>query len=324
MNSAIKLAIVGLGRAGGIHAESIDRIPEMELRYVIDPKAEHPLIASLETALADAELDAVIVSSPTQTHYDYIIQSLQAGKHVFTEKPLGNTVDEIAHCFDLAAEKGLVLDLGFQRRFDPNFRQLKQTLKQLGDARILKASSRDNPQPSLEYLRISNNIFHDMLIHDFDMLSFLFGPMQPETVYATGFAHNPAIGQMGDYDTVMVNIKYPNGLMASIDTSRISAPGYDQRIEVFGEKGMAIAENKRNDTVTFYDEAGVHQANFNYSFGQRYDGVYLLELAYFADRITKGAPAEVDKQTCILGHQIADAALESAKTGKAVEFGGLI
>lgn len=330
MSNTLKACIVGLGRAGQIHLNSVKQLPGLTLTWLVDTNTDLLKVLSsdnschtttdINEALADADLDVVIIASPTDAHFEYIILSLNAGKHVFTEKPLGHSLLQVKQCFDLAEEKKLALHLGFQRRFDTNFIALKQQLPKLGDCRIIKTSSRDNPRPSIDYLSISGNIFHDMLIHDFDMLCFLFGSKIPETVYAVGHAYDTEIAAIDDYDTVMVTLQYNDGMVVSIDTSRISAPGYDQRIELFGEHGMAVVENQQNHTVKVYDKDGMHQAAFDHSFPERYDGVYTSELAYFAKGVNNGQLYNVPRQECLLSHLIADAALASAKSGEVVHF----
>lgn len=330
MSKQVNTCVVGLGRAGMIHIHSIQALANMRLSYVVDTDATRAEAVAAETgskaltelapALNDPELDAVIIASPTDAHFDYICQALAAGKHVFTEKPLGHSLQQVNECFNLATEKQLALHLGFQRRFDANFVELKQQLPQLGDARIVKTSSRDNPRPSIAYLSISGNIFHDMLIHDFDMLCFLFPGQVPDTIYSMGYTYDKEIAAINDYDTVMVTLQYPNGLICSIDTSRISAPGYDQRIEVFGANGMAVAENLTEHSVKVYNSEGVHQAKFKHSFPERYQGVYQKELEYFADGVLNGNLRNVTQQEAVLSHLIADAALESAKTGRVIQF----
>lgn len=330
MGKNLKIAIVGLGRAGRFHLRSIRQSAHMALTYVIDPKlTELPsgavkeeviLLPDLTKALLDDELDAVVVSSPTPFHYSYIVQALEAGKHVFAEKPLGKTTQDIQHCYRLAKAKGCCLYLGFQRRYDANFIDLKEKIKQIGHVRLVKTSSRDNPKPALEYLKISGNIFHDMLIHDFDMLLFQLGWKIPEHIFAVGHAYDPDIAAIPDYDTVMVQLSYPDGLMVSIDTSRTAAYGYDQRIELFGENGMAIAENVRNTTVALHTSSGLHQPPINYSFPQRYERPYFLEIEDFRKGIYNKKYHNVSRKECLLAHLIADAAHMSAVNRKVVDF----
>ncbi len=323
----MNVCIVGLGRAGRFHLHSIQQIAGVQLKYVVDPgleqtevSDEYKLLSDIEVALQDDDLDAVIVSCPTGFHYEYIRRSLKAGKHVFAEKPLGKTVDEIKTCFQLAADQNLALYLGFQRRYDQNFQALKAELPALGQIRTIKTSSRDNPKPSLDYLRISGNIFHDMLIHDFDMLQFLLGTKMPRSVFAYGHAYDPEIAAMQDFDTVLVTLQYDDGLMVSIDTSRIAAYGYDQRLELFGENGMAIAENVRNTSVQIHNAQGLHQSPINYSFPTRYQAAYKLEMEAFFDGIRHRILNNVSLKECLLGHLIADAGYLSATENRVIDF----
>jgi myo-inositol 2-dehydrogenase/D-chiro-inositol 1-dehydrogenase len=330
MNSAIKICVVGLGRAGNFHLHSIKLLNEFELAYVVDTNEKLAQSVAeeygckwstqLDDVLKDDELDAVVVASPTDVHFDYIRRALQAGKHVFTEKPVGHSVNEIHTCFKLARENNRALHLGFQRRVDKNFVALKNRLSELGDYRIVKASSRDNPKPSYEYLKISGNIFHDMLIHDFDMLMFLFGALAPESVHAIGHTYDTTIASFNDYDTVLVNIKFQNGMVCSIDTSRTAAYGYDQRIEVFGEKGMMTVENERNTALNVYTKEGMSHEPYNHSFPERYKDAYLEELRQFLEGINTGLHTNVMETECVLAHQLADAALESIQTDQTVNF----
>lgn len=334
MKNTINICVVGLGRAGHFHLTSIKQSDSLSLHSVVDTNGKLAKdvaeeyncqwSTTLPELLEDDALEAVVVASPTDAHFEYIKQALQAGKHVFTEKPVGHTVAEINTCFDLATEHNRALHLGFQRRLDKNFMALKRRLPELGAARIVKASSRDNPKPSYAYLSISGNIFHDMLIHDFDMLMFLFGAKVPESVFAAGHAYDSTIAGFDDYDTVLVSIKYPDGLVCSIDTSRTAAYGYDQRIEVFGEHGMATVENERNNVVNVYTEKGGHHEPFNHSFPERYKDAYLEELKQFAEGIAKKNFTNVAQEECVLSHQLADAALEFIRTGKAIDFKGFI
>jgi len=327
MPEKIAVCIAGLGRAGHFHLRSVQSSEQFSLKYIVDPAIsanEFPggqqtkVLPTLEEALSDPELDAVIVSTPTPHHYKHITQSLKAEKHVFAEKPLGTTAQEIQQCFALAEEKKLALHLGFQRRCDQNFRALKESIQEIGPVRTIKTSSRDNPQPSLDYLYISGNIFHDMLIHDFDMLIYLLGVRVPESVYAIGYAYDQEIDDLPDFDTVLVTLKYPDGLMCAIDTSRMAVYGYDQRIELFGEKGMALVENQRNDTVQVHTEAGMRQSPIQHSFPQRYKDAYAQEIAVFGQGVRNQQPYNVTKEECLLSHIIADAAHQSAITNSVV------
>jgi len=330
MNKNLNTAIVGMGRAGGFHLTSMKIIDGFTLKYVVDPdkdKLESLNLpqgtkkeANIDQVLADEEVDAVIISSPTSFHYDDIIRSLDARKHVFTEKPLGHGLKEVEECFDTAAKKNKALHLGFQRRFDKNFIALKNNLGTIDEVRMVRASSRDNPKPSYDYLKTSGNIFHDMLIHDFDMMLFLLGPRSPKSINVFAKCYDEHIEAMDDYDTVVVSMQFEDGLIYTIDTSRTSVYGYDQRLEVFGAEGMLIAENELDSSLSIYNSKGIMQAPASYSFPQRYKSAYLNELLFFEDSIRKGNLWNVTKEEAVLSHRIADACYLSAKEGRVIQF----
>ncbi|MBT8183823.1 MAG: hypothetical protein KJN76_03205, partial [Eudoraea sp.] len=173
---------------------------------------------------------------------------------------------------------------------------------------------------SLDYLKISGNIFHDMLIHDFDMLQFLMGDKIPAAVAAFGHAYDPEIQNIPDFDTVLVTLKYEDGLICAIDTSRIADYGYDQRIELFAEKGMAIAENQKNNTVEVHTKEGSYLNPINYSFPDRYKEAYIAEIADFVTAIPTDKRTNVSRRACLIGHLIAEAAYTSAITQKVIDF----
>ena len=217
-------------------------------------------------------MDAVVIASATDTHFPYIMQALRADKAVLAEKPISHELHEVEEAVELAKTKNLAFVCGYQRRADRHFRELKRQLDAgaIGNLKLLKTCSRDNPIPPMEYLRTSGGIFHDMLIHDFDMLDFLSGGQVPESVTATGHSYHPEIEAMGDVDVCAVMFKYASGLIAMVDTSRDASYGYDQRIEAFGESGMLTAKNELTSTVELAKADGHRMPSAMYSFPQRY------------------------------------------------------
>jgi myo-inositol 2-dehydrogenase/D-chiro-inositol 1-dehydrogenase len=284
---------------------SIAGIPEQaRLAWVVDvDKARAESIAtqkgcnwatSLEPALADPSVQVVVVASTTDTHFPFIMQSLNANKSVLTEKPISHEMNEVEEAVQLATSKDLPLYCGYQRRCDKNFRALKKHLDDgsVGDLKVIKCCSRDNPVPPMEYLRTSGGIFHDMLIHDFDMLNWLSGGHEPESVMSVGHAYNEEIEEMGDIDTVAVMLKYPNGLLAMVDTCRDASYGYDQRIEAFGAKGMLTARNELTSTVELATSDGHLMPCAQWSFPQRYKDAYTTELNEFITMVRAGRGSE--------------------------------
>jgi len=330
MSKKINLCIIGLGRAGRIHLDAITRLDSCFLKYVVDPGIawndpivrahKFTLLNKTADALSDEQVDGVIVSAPTESHFQIICEALEAGKHVFTEKPLGKSTHEIKTCYKLAQKKGLALYLGFQRRYDANFIALKESIKTIGQVRIVKMSSRDNPKPSLDYLKISGNIFHDMLIHDFDMIQFLMGDNIPDVITAFGHAYDQDIKKIPDYDTVLVTLKYGDGLICAIDTSRSADYGYDQRIELFAEKGMVIAKNQKNNTIEVHTKTGSYSDPINYSFPERYMEAYEAEMVDFITAIRSDKRTNISERECLISHLIAEAAYTSAMTDRVINF----
>lgn len=201
---------------------------------------------------------------------------------MFTEKPISHKAHELKEICDLAVAKGRAFIVGYQRRIDRNFRELKRQVAAgtIGPLRMIKSCSRDNPLPPLPYLRVSGGIFYDMLCHDFDMIHFLCDEL-PDEVYSVGHCYNDDIRAMDDIDMVVVTMKYKSGLIATVDCSRVAAYGYDQRVEAFGEKGMATAENEKQSTVVVATDQGFQHPATEFSFPQRYKHTYATEIAEF-------------------------------------------
>ena len=250
----VGFAIVGLGRAGHFHLTSMKSMSDSaKLRWVVDTDSDKAAkiaeregcraTTSIYDALSDPLVDAVIISSVTYSHFSYCKAALAARKAVFTEKPISHDPEELREIIDLACASKCAFIVGYQRRVDPNFRELRRQVhneKAVGELRLIKCCSRDNPLPPLEYLRVSGGIFYDMLCHDFDMINFLADDF-PVEVFSVAHCYNPDIKQMGDVDMVVVTLKFASGLIATVDCSRVASYGYDQRVEVFGELGMANA-----------------------------------------------------------------------------------
>eukprot|EP00439_Symbiodinium_sp_Y106_P036352 s3217_g4.t1 len=219
-------------------------------------------------------------------HLPYIMESLRADKAVLAEKPISHELHEVIEAVELAKSRNLPFFCGYQRRADRHFRALKQQLDAgaVGKMKLVKSCSRDNPLPALEYLRTSGGIFHDMLIHHACLSQQRRGA---ESVAAIGHCYHPEIEKMNDIDTCAVMFKYANGMMAMVDTSRDASYGYDQRIEVFGEKGMLTVHNELTSTVELATSAGHLRPPAMYSFPQRYLQAYTSELTEFVELVRR-------------------------------------
>jgi len=333
MSAKPSFAVIGLGRAGHFHLTSLSQMTNfVNLKYVVDVNEElcekvgkeygATPVTDLNVVLKDDEVKAVVISSSTHAHYSQILASLEAGKAVLTEKPISFDHGELEKVIDLAVASKLPFFVGFQRRLDENFVQMRDAVQRgdIGKVRMIRTSSRDNPEPPLPYLKISGGIFHDMLCHDFDMHHFITGEV-PASVYSIAHSYNPEIEKMNDVDTVIVTLKYDSGVLATADTSRICLYGYDQRVEVFGEKGMVQVENEKKNTMVVATEAGYLSAPSKHSFPQRYERTYKREMEYFVDMVLNWrCEPEDDLRRHVLLEKVTTGAELSWKLGREVKI----
>lgn len=300
------VALVGLGRSGHFHLTSIQAIAQVRLCWAVDvDEAKAKKVAkehdcnsstSLADALKDPEVEIVIIASTTDTHFPFIMSSLEAKKAVFAEKPISHEVAEVQRAVDYAKEHDIPFVCGYQRRCDGNFRAMKEQLNDgvVGQIKVVKSCSRDNPVPPIPYLKTSGGIFQDMLIHDFDMHDWIFQGRTPDSIMAMGHAYIPEVKEMDDLDCVAVMAHYADGAIGMIDTCRDASYGYDQRIEVFGAKGMLTAGNEKMSTVELATGDGHLMPPALWSFPQRYKHAYFVELVEFIAllRAGKGSDAQ--------------------------------
>lgn len=335
----ICVALCGLGRAGQFHLQSFKLLGahKIKLVCVVDINEELCLKVSKENqcdfafTLKEAlikcpHIDMVIVASTTDTHYELCKLALESKKSLFTEKPISHNPKEVQYICNLATQENLSFFVGYQRRCDKNFKSLRNQLideNMIGKPRIIRCTSRDNPLPPLAYLEKSGGIFHDMLSHDFDMLHYLTSGEIPIKVYTIATCYNEDIKKLNDVDTVIVTLEFKSGLLATVDTSRVSAYGYDQRVEVFGEFGMLTAENEVHNTVKLATSKGYTSSPALFSFPQRYKQTYTDELEEFIQMSTHADPLKrYESSDMVLRHveleKVATAAELSWRVRRAV------
>jgi myo-inositol 2-dehydrogenase/D-chiro-inositol 1-dehydrogenase len=322
-----KIALIGAGRIGRIHGANVVAHPGLTLSHVVDPMAQTAEAASRDLGAAVADLDAVladptvagiIVASSTDTHLDYSIRAHAAGKAVFCEKPIDMDLGSARAA--AGALKGARLFLGFNRRFDPNFRALKAGLDagRIGGLESLQITSNDPSPPPVSYVKVSGGLFKDMAIHDFDMARWVLGE-EPVEVFAWGSCLvDPGIGAAGDVDTARTVLKTASGKLCVIANSRRSGFGYDQRIEAYGAAGMIRADNVTESTVHVWNEEGSQADRFQNFFLDRYAAAYRAEMAHFADILDGKAAPEIGYADGVAALALAEAAAESVRSGKPV------
>jgi len=293
--SKIGVGVIGAGRIGKLHIEHLaQNIPEVELTTIcslnlsdIKSLAEQynvpKVTTDYNTLLADPEIDAVLVTTPTNTHVKISQAAAKAGKHIFCEKPIALDLAQIDETLAIVEKAGVKFQVGFNRRFDASFKRVREavTSGEIGEPHIMRITSRDPAPPPIEYVKVSGGIFLDMTIHDFDMARYLIADEVVEVYAAGGVRVDPKIGEAGDIDTTVITLRFQNGVIGTIDNSREAVYGYDQRVEVFGSKGMVTAANPRTDTVTFSGSEGTRAASPPYFFVERYQPAFLAELQAF-------------------------------------------
>jgi myo-inositol 2-dehydrogenase/D-chiro-inositol 1-dehydrogenase len=325
----LRVGLIGAGRIGQVHARNIAANPKSSLAAVSDV-AHAPAVAlarsygaaTLTTAeiLADNAIDAVLIASSTDTHAELIEAASAAGKAVLCEKPIDLDLQRACRCRDLAAMTGQPVMLGFNRRFDRNFSELKASFDagEIGKGELLSITSFDPAPPPAEYIKVSGGLFRDMAIHDFDMACWIFGAV-PEKVTAAGSSIvDPAIGELGDIDTAVTILHFADGRIAVVKNSRRAVYGYDQRIELLGSDGLLSAGNILENTIAKASAAGIVSAKPEYFFLERYARAYEAEWSAFVDAVLGGAPVPVTVQDGVSALAVAEAATLSLKTGQSV------
>ncbi|WP_424990539.1 inositol 2-dehydrogenase [Fluviibacterium sp. S390] len=327
----MRIGLLGCGRIGGVHADSIALLREVTLVAVADAfDAPAQTLAartgaevrSIDALVASDDIDAVVIGTPTDTHYDLIHGLAAHGKAIFCEKPIDMSADRIRDCIRAVEAAGVPFMTGFNRRFDPNFRDLQQTLRDggLGNVEIITILSRDPSPPPHAYVRSSGGLFRDMMIHDLDMARFLLGE-EPVSIHAIGAALvDPEVATLGDVDTAAVNLITASGKICQISNSRRATYGYDQRIEVHGSKGMLRAGNVHKTTLERADESGFCKSPVEDFFLQRYRAAYAAEMAVFVDSVRAGQPPQPSIHDGLKAQILADAATLSWQSGQVVRL----
>lgn len=333
--NTLNLGLVGTGRIGRLHAAHLAyQVPGARLVAIADVDAEGAAACAegcgvdvVETdyrkVFARADVDAVVICSPTNMHPIMIAEAAEAGKHIFCEKPIGSNIAEIDAALAAVDTAGVKLMMGFNRRFDANFARVRQAVAsgEIGDLHMLHIISRDPGPPPVSYIKVSGGLFMDMTIHDFDMVRFLTGSEVEEVYTVAAVRVDPAIGEAGDVDTAVITLKLANGVIATIDNSRKAVYGYDQRAEAFGSGGAIATGNNYPNTATLSTKESVHRdlpLNF---FMDRYTQSYLDEMRAFVDGVREDKAMPVTGDDAKAAYLIAKAAGASNKENRPVKVG---
>ena len=325
----LRVGLLGAGRIGQVHAAAISAHPDSVLVAISDVVASaaeslatqyDAMVRTSDEIVADSTIDAVLIATSTDTHSDLIEAATRAGKAVLCEKPVDLSLARARECLANAEQTGQPVMVGFNRRFDPNFALIKESLAtgEIGKAELLSITSFDPAPPPVSYIKVSGGLFRDMMIHDFDMANFIMGEA-PISISATGSCVvDPEIGAAGDIDTAVVTLTYADGKLAVIKNSRRAGYGYDQRLEVLGADGLLQANNMLESSVVKSTSDGVVSAKPTYFFLERYMPAYRAEWAAFIDAVKGRKPMPVTLEDGVQALVMAEAAKQSLDTGKPV------
>jgi myo-inositol 2-dehydrogenase/D-chiro-inositol 1-dehydrogenase len=322
----LNIGLLGCGRIGQVHGHTIRAMDNARVVSVSDfiPQAAEKLarqlgatVQSSDNLIANPDIDAVVIGTPTTTHFDLIHAAAAAGKAIFCEKPVDMSVSNIKVCLETVQSHGIPFLTAFNRRFDANFAAIEKQIRAgaVGDVELITILSRDPSAPPAEYIAQSGGIFRDMMIHDFDMARFLLGE-DPTEIHAVGSCLvDPAIGASGDVDTAAVTLRTASGKICQISNSRRATYGYDQRVEVHGSKGMIRAENVLENQVEIATETGFTRAPTMNFFLERYAQAYRAEMEHFVEAVANGTALRPNGNDGLKAQMLADAATLSWQTG---------
>ncbi|MDR1928363.1 MAG: inositol 2-dehydrogenase [Oscillospiraceae bacterium] len=334
----LNIGIIGAGRIGRVHTQSIcNFVRGARVKTIADPLLSGESAAwaqSLGVAgttkdyreiLGDAEIGAVLICSPTDTHAAISLEAIAAGKHVFCEKPVDHDIGRIREVLEALAEeraRHLKYMVGFNRRFDHNFRALRSAVEggKIGKPELVRITSRDPAPPGADYAARSGGIFLDMTIHDFDMVRYLSGEEVTEVFAQPAVLVDPAIGEAGDFDSAVTTLRLESGALAVIDNCRRCVYGYDQRAEVFGSEGAAACGNDGASTVQLSSAGGVTGEKPLFFFLERYMQAYAAEIGEFLAAVEQNSPVPVSASDGLAAVRIGIAATKSAKEGRPVKL----
>jgi myo-inositol 2-dehydrogenase/D-chiro-inositol 1-dehydrogenase len=329
----LNICLLGAGFIGKVHAKNLARNPEVGFTGIFDPDrraagllAERygvPILESVDEVMGDQRIDAVLIATPASTHPALIRRAAEAGKAILCEKPIGKDLAEVDACLEALEGYDRPVQIGFNRRFDPQHRELYTGLKrgEIGAVEQLIITSRDPHPPPVVYMRDTpGGIFYDTMCHDFDTARWLLGE-EPVEVYALASSLvEQDLNPDRDLDTAMALLKTASGKMCHINVSRRSVYGHDQRIEVFGSKGMLQSQNIQRSRIRRYGPEEIGEDVLLDFFIDRYREAYVQELQSFVDASLRHSPIEA---TIFDGRQslaLSLAALDSSRRGQPVRL----
>lgn len=327
----LKVALLGAGRMGQVHAELLASVPEVQVVAVADPVRENAergaFLARTERiyldpreALEDPGVEAVVIATPTPTHAPLIRAAAERGKAIFCEKPVALDLASTEEALRAVETSGVPFQIGFQRRFDPGYSEARRLLEEgaLGQVEQFRAVGRDPAPPPVDYLRVSGGMVLDMSIHDLDLARFLVGEVEEVVAWGTVLV-DPRIGEIGDWDTVTILLRFTNGALGVVENSRRAVYGYDIRTEVFGAEGKLVVEALPKTPLYRFGPSEEVRMDHYHFFTDRFREAYRRELQAFARGVLAGTPLNPGPREALESLRLALAATRSLREGRPVK-----
>lgn len=331
----LRCGVIGLGRVGKMHVENMYLLPQLDIicaaDYFIEEMSDWLYSVNITSGyknyqelLQRGDIEAVFIFTSTDMHEEIVTAAAQAGKHIFCEKPLSMNEDEQASMAVLrkVKEKGVTLQVAFNRRFDPQFHEVFELVRsgKIGRPQMIKITSRDPDLLPHDLIKRIGGLIFDFTMHDFDMARFMMQDEVSEVYVKGNTLIDPSLKNIDDVDTLAVMLTFRNGGYALIDNSRRAVYGYDQRVEVFGSEGMAYADNVSESTVKVFNSQHCIMKNPLPDFTVRYREAYRTEILHFIDSVLHHTPVVCTGEDALLAQRIAIAAQQSLKSGLPVKI----
>lgn len=333
MSNKFKLGLIGVGRQGTNHYQNLLTIPDVDLQYICDLKVDNTwinkyhniphIVKDYHEVLADPDINGVLIATSTDAHAEIIRAAAQTHKHIFSEKPFSLTTPE-SEIFDIlriVKKNNVKLQMGFNRRMDPQFLDIHQKIQEgaIGTPQIVKTTSRDPFVLDIDLIKRIGTLPYDFTIHDLDLARYLLGSNISEVYAKGGTLINPKLKEIDDVDTIALVLEFENGAFGLIDNSRQAVYGYDQRVEVFGSKGMLKAENVSKSTVELYTDTAENKKNPLPIFNERFHEAYIDEIISFVDAAKNNKPVVATGIDAVMAQRAAVAVDESIRWGRPVK-----
>jgi len=336
MERKLRIALLGAGKIATMQAYHLCNNPKVEIVYVYDiietsakllaNKLGIEAVSNLESVLNDKSIDAVFISTSTSSHVDLIVQCAKAGKHVYCEKPISHDLKSALWCKEQLIDVKVSIHIGFNRRYDPNVQEIKESLEkgEIGNPEMTFICGRDCAPLTKDYLSKSGGFFRDVVVHDLDLTKYLLRSVEDDVadIYVAGSClHNKDCYELGDFDTAITTIKSKKGIICNINNSRNSVYGYDQRIEIFGTKGMIVSKNYKKNSIQRFSELHTESSSpYVYSFIERYSESFRIQLFDFVEALLNNKPVGVSFNDGLESLIMAEYADQSARTGEVLKF----